>query len=84
MREVKTLEERYMGVSIYSSGSTGICFIQGQGISFLGDISITTTVSVPSLFLPLSPCFSTPPFSSLLLFLAHTLPHRECLNRWKS
>lgn len=39
---------------------------------------------VPSLFLPLSLCFSSPPFSSLLLFLTHTLPHWGCLNRWKS
>lgn len=78
MRKVKSLEERDMGVSIYSSGSTGVCFIQGYFLPRWHQHHHN------SLFLPLSPCFSTPPFSSLLLFLTHTLPHRECRNRWKS
>lgn len=60
------------------------CFTLGYFLPLWRCIGITTTLFVPSLFLHLSMCFSTPPFSTLLLFLTHTLPHWGCLNRWKS
>lgn len=78
MRECE-IQNRFlggMGVSIdCHQGSTG-------GLSFLYDAaSASPQLSPPpSLFLPLPLCFHTPPFSSLLLFLTHTLPHRGCLN----
>lgn len=74
MEERRTTADVFMGVSVQSWGSTVLhwCF------------SVTRHQRLHSL--PVSSSSVSLPLPSLLFFssFTHTLPHRGCLNRWKS